>query len=203
MSESNLLSPHGEGVPRADAARNHALLVSTARGMISEKGVAAVTMDGLAARAGLGKGTVFRRFGSRAGIFRALLDSDEKEFQTRVLSGPPPLGPGAAPAERLLAYGEARIAHLLDHREILAAAVDSRSPSPVGPESDASRLHLRILLEACRGPGPKTDAVAIQLHAALEAPVVLYFPAERWPDRDGLEAALLQGWAALVRTLCP
>lgn len=203
MVESNLLAPHGDGVPRADAARNHALLVSTARDMIGEGGVAAVTMDGLATRAGLGKGTVFRRFGSRAGIFRALLDDDEREFQARVLSGPPPLGPGAAPAERLLAYGEARIVHLLDHREILAAAVDSGSSSPVGPESDASRMHIRILLESCRGRGPETDAVALQLHAALEAPVVLYLPADRWPDRDGLESSLTQGWATLVRSLCP
>ena len=37
---------------------------------MAEVGAARVTMDGLAARADLGKGTVFRRFGSRAGIFR-------------------------------------------------------------------------------------------------------------------------------------
>lgn len=202
MVETNLLSPEGDGSPRADAARNHAVLVSAAREMIAEAGVAAVTMDGLAARAGLGKGTVFRRFGSRAGIFRALLDSDEREFQSRVLTGPPPLGPGAAPTERLLAYGIARIAHLVDHREVLAAAVDSRSPSPVGPDSDVSRMHVRILLEECRGRGPVTDALAIQLHSALEAPVVLYFPPGRWSDDGRLEEALTTGWAALVHAVC-
>ena len=45
-------------------------------------------MDRLAERAGLDKGTVFRRFGTRAGIFAALLDDDERAFQERVLAGP-------------------------------------------------------------------------------------------------------------------
>jgi polyketide synthase 12 len=45
-------------------------------------------MDRLAERAGLGKGTVFRRFGTRAGIFAALLDDDERAFQEQVLAGP-------------------------------------------------------------------------------------------------------------------
>jgi polyketide synthase 12 len=76
--------------------------------MLSEQATDRLTMDGLAERAGLGKGTVFRRFGTRAGIFQALLDDDERAFQQWVLSGSPPLGPGAAPLERLIAYGRAR-----------------------------------------------------------------------------------------------
>src|ERR1700721_437090 len=102
-------APHGE---RADAARNRLHLLTTARQMLAEQGPARLTMDGLAERAGLGKGTVFRRFGTRAGIFQALLDDDEREFQERALSGPPPLGPGAAPLDRLIAYGQARISFL-------------------------------------------------------------------------------------------
>src|SRR5580700_8631991 len=81
---------------RADAARNRRLLLATAREIIAGQGAGQgpgqLTMDGLAERAGLGKGTVFRRFGTRAGIFAALLDDDEKAFQQQVLAGPPPLG---------------------------------------------------------------------------------------------------------------
>ena len=84
-------APHAE---RADAARNRVHLLTTARQMLAEQGAARLTMDGLAERAGLGKGTVFRRFGTRAGIFQALLDDDERTFQEQVLSGPPPRGPG-------------------------------------------------------------------------------------------------------------
>ena len=54
---------------RADAARNRRLLLATAREIIAAQGADQLTMDGLAERAGLGKGTVFRRFGTRAGIF--------------------------------------------------------------------------------------------------------------------------------------
>src|SRR6516165_9121412 len=97
---------------RADAARNRRLLLATARQIIAADGAGKLTMDGLAARAGLGKGTVFRRFRTRAGIFAALLDDDERDFQQQVLSGPPPLGPGAPPLDRLIAYGRARTGFL-------------------------------------------------------------------------------------------
>src|SRR5579863_4513608 len=113
--------------------------------MLATQGASALTMDGLAERAGLGKGTVFRRFGTRAGIFQALLDDDEREFQEEVLSGPPPLGPGAPPLDRLIAYGRARIDFLIRHREIARASLDGRQPVPAG-SSPMSREHLRYLL---------------------------------------------------------
>ncbi|MEU6133292.1 helix-turn-helix domain-containing protein, partial [Saccharopolyspora sp. NPDC047091] len=111
---------------RADAVRNREHLLAVVRELIAEHGVEKVTMDGLAERAGLGKGTVFRRFGSRAGIFRALLEDDESRFQQQVLSGPPPLGPGAGPAERLIAYGRERIPYLLRHHAFAQAAAGPR-----------------------------------------------------------------------------
>ena len=51
-------------------------------------------MDAVAAAAGVGKGTVFRRFESREGLMAALLNHSETEWQAAVISGPPPLGPG-------------------------------------------------------------------------------------------------------------
>jgi AcrR family transcriptional regulator len=56
--------PHAE---RGDAARNRRRLLATAREMLAEQGADKLTMDALAERAGLGKGTVYRRFGTRAG----------------------------------------------------------------------------------------------------------------------------------------
>ncbi|HEY2502931.1 MAG TPA: helix-turn-helix domain-containing protein [Mycobacterium sp.] len=51
---------------RADAVRKRRQLLCTARELMAEGGTAKVTMDGLAARAGLGKGSVFRHFGRKA-----------------------------------------------------------------------------------------------------------------------------------------
>ena len=114
--------------------------------MLAGEGADTPTMDALAQRAGLGKGTVFRRFGTRAGIFQALLDDDERAFQEQVLSGPPPLGPGAPPLDRLIAYGRARIGFLIEHREIARAALDGSQPIPAGSQTPLSQAHIRILL---------------------------------------------------------
>src|SRR5215510_15875567 len=120
---------------RADAARNRRLLLATAREIIAAEGADKLTMDGLAERAGLGKGTVFRRFGTRAGIFRALLDDAERAFQEQVLSGPPPLGPGAGPLDRLVAYGRARTQFLIEHRDVARASLDGSQPVPAGRQT--------------------------------------------------------------------
>src|SRR5579863_4591477 len=131
---------------RADAARNRRLLLVTAREMVAEQGAGKLTMDGLAERAGLGKGTVFRRFGTRAGIFASLLDDDEQAFQRQVLAGPPPLGPGAAPLDRLIAYGRARTGFLIEHCDIARAALDGHQSIPAGSQTPISQVHIRMLL---------------------------------------------------------
>ncbi len=110
MSERPLLRLLGEPAPeRRDAARNREALLVAAEALIDHCGIEGVTMDALAARAGVGKGTVFRRFGSREGLMAALLNFSETEWQASVISGPPPLGPGAPAMERLLAFGRSRL----------------------------------------------------------------------------------------------
>jgi AcrR family transcriptional regulator len=187
---------------RADAARNRRHLLATAREMLAEQGAEKLTMDALAERAALGKGTVFRRFGTRAGIFQALLDDDERDFQQQVLSGPPPLGPGAPPLDRLIAYGQARTGFLIGHREIARAALDGKEPVPAGRESPISRMHIRYLLQELRLGAPNLDALALdvlalQLTAALDGPLLLYLSgaegAAEIADRLGA------GWEDLVR----
>jgi AcrR family transcriptional regulator len=195
-----LAAPRGE---RADAARNRLHLLATAREMLAEEGADKLTMDALAERANLGKGTVFRRFGTRAGIFQALLDDDERAFQAQVLSGPPPLGPGAPPADRLIAYGRARTGFLIDHREIARAALDGSQPVPAGSQTPISQLHIRMLLGQMSLGAADLEVLAIQLTAALDGPLLLYLSAS-----DLTEAArqtgerITQSWQDLVRRVC-
>ncbi len=89
---------------RADAARNRVKVLDAAARLFREHGVVNVSMDQVAAAAGVGKGTLFRRFGDKAGLAVALLDEQEKRLQAAIISGPPPLGPGAAPGDRLVAF---------------------------------------------------------------------------------------------------
>jgi polyketide synthase 12 len=188
---------------RADAARNRRLLLATAREIVAAEGADKLTMDGLAGRAGLGKGTVFRRFRTRAGIFQALLDDDERDFQAQVLSGPPPLGPGAPSVDRLIAYGRARIDFLIGHREIARATLDGRERVPAGSSSPMSREHMRFLLgEICLGTAD-LDVLATQLTAALDGPLLLYLSAVTLEEAAGqVSERLGRGWADLVRRVC-
>jgi polyketide synthase 12 len=187
---------------RADAARNRLHLLTTARQMLAEQGFDRLTMDALAERAGLGKGTVFRRFGTRAGIFQALLDDDERTFQQQVLSGSPPLGPGADPLDRLIAYGRARAGFMVSHRDIARAALDRSQAIPVGRQAPMSQIHIRVLL-AQLGLGPvDVDMLAIQLAAALDGPVLLYLSSRELADAAEVEHRIAQAWQDLVERVC-
>ena len=193
-------APHAE---RADAVRNRRHLLATAREMLAEEDADTLTMDALAQRAGLGKGTVFRRFGTRAGIFQALLDDDERAFQAQVLSGPPPLGPGAPPLDRLIAYGRARIGFLIEHGEIARAALDGSQPIPAGAQTPLSQTHIRILLGQIPLGCADLDVLAIQLTGALDGPLLLYLSASDLTGaapRTGERIA--RGWQDLVERVC-
>ncbi len=193
--------PRGE---RADAARNRRHLLVTAREMLAEQGLDALTMDALAERAGLGKGTVFRRFGTRAGIFAALLDDDEKEFQQQILAGPPPLGPGAAPLDRLIAYGRARTRFLITHRDIARAALDGhQQPITARSQSPLSQLHIRILLgQMAHLAGADLDMLSVQLTAALDGPLLLHLSASDITADPRSCERIADSWQDLVQRVC-
>src|SRR3954452_17164468 len=104
MSERRDLTMLDAPAPeRRDAARNRVACLEAASRLVDRCGTDGVTMDAGATAAGGGKGNVFRRFESREGLMAALLDHEERECQASIMSGPPPLGPGAPPRERPLA----------------------------------------------------------------------------------------------------
>ena len=196
----SLAAPRAE---RADAVRNRRHLLATAREMLAGQGAGTLTMDRLAERADLGKGTVFRRFGTRAGIFQALLDDDERVFQEQVLSGPPPLGPGAPPLDRLIAYGQARTGFLTAHREIARAALDGSQPLPAGRQTPLSQMHIRMLLGQIPLGAADLDILAVQLTAALDGPLLLYLSAtDLTQDAAQTEQKIAQGWQDLIQRAC-
>ena len=66
---------------RADAARNRLRILEAAAGLVDERGIEHVSMEDVACAAGVGTGTLYRRFGDRAGLALALLDEHTREFQ--------------------------------------------------------------------------------------------------------------------------
>ncbi|BBY07738.1 TetR/AcrR family transcriptional regulator [Mycobacterium noviomagense] len=182
---------------RGDAARNRTLLLDAARRLIAERGADAVTMDDIAAAAGVGKGTVFRRFGSRARLMMVLLDEDERRLQEAFLFGPPPLGPDAPPLDRLLAFGRERQRFVHTHHALLSAASRDPQTRHNAPAMLLLYTHVRMLLASAQSTGD-LDAQTDALLALLDADYVEH----QLNDRGHTVASLGDAWESLARKLC-
>jgi AcrR family transcriptional regulator len=132
---------------RADAQRNREKVLAAAERLIACHGVDNVSMDAIAAEAGVGKGTLFRRFGDRAGLAQALLEERTIALQEAIIRGPAPLGPGAPPQARLRAMARAQLALLQEHADVMAVAEAGRPGSRfrTGPYAFL-RLHVGVLV---------------------------------------------------------
>src|SRR5688572_8234090 len=156
MAANSLPVIGGQVSERADAARNRVKILQAARRLVDKHGIEHVSMDMLAEEAGVGKGTIFRRFGDRASLALALLDEHEQAFQESFIRGEPPLGPGAPPADRLRAFGRAMIDLLEEHGDLILVG-ESGSPCArfKSPPFRAHRAHVTSLLAEL---DPRLDA---------------------------------------------
>jgi AcrR family transcriptional regulator len=182
-----------DGFERADAARNRERILCAARRLFDERGAGCVSMDEIAEAAGVGKGTLFRRFGSRASLAAAVLSERERDFQEAFIRGEPPLGPGAPPADRLIAFGEALLDTLDAHSELLLAA----ETGPARFEHPAYRVHRLHIMLLLREADPECDSemVAEGLLAAFGAERFVYLRQARGIPLGRLKEA----WREQVR----
>jgi AcrR family transcriptional regulator len=153
---------------RADAARNRAAILDAAARLFAAHGVEAVSMDQVAAAAGVGKGTLFRRFGDKAGLAAALLDARERVLQEAVLSGPPPLGPGAPEPDRLTAFADAYLDYAFAYLPLVRMS-ETASPGAryrIGAYRFWHR-HVAILLPRSEDPEHAAHALLAMLDAEL------------------------------------
>jgi AcrR family transcriptional regulator len=80
------LAGGAQRVERRDAAENRRQVLAAARRLFAEQGVDAVNMDDIAREAGVGKGTLYRRYAHKGELCQALLDDNARRVQADVLA---------------------------------------------------------------------------------------------------------------------
>ncbi|MGW4529942.1 TetR/AcrR family transcriptional regulator [Nocardia sp. NPDC004340] len=163
-----LIDDQAAPVERADAARNRAKVLAAAARLFADRDPRTVTMDDIAKAAGVGRGTLYRRYPDVGSIAVALLDDHEKALQEQLLRGEPPLGPGAPPAERLAAFYAAMLELLDTHANLVLGAETGGARFRTGAYQFWA-VHVRTLLVEAGVAEP--DALVDALLAPLAAEV--------------------------------
>ncbi|MYR55924.1 TetR family transcriptional regulator [Streptomyces sp. SID625] len=176
---------------RKDAIRNREAVLAAADALFTRReSPEDVTMADVAAAAGVGKGTLFRAFGDRTGLLRALYEARLEPIRQAVETGPPPLGPATPPRDRVPALLDAILCFKLDNRRLALALEEGGSSSPYQAEH-YERWHslLRAALEQIPGL-TGNDFTAHALLAATRADLVEHLAGEESVPREGMRAQL-------------
>jgi len=189
------MSQQGLRRERSDAARNRRAILDTTDRLLAQYGAGNISIDQIAAAAGVGKGTIFHRFGSRAGLMRELVVERAQTLRQTVTDGPPPLGPGAPAAERLLAFFDAMFSLIVDNVELMIAYNNATSHSEAEEINAFWHRHIAQLLAEAR-PGVDAPVLARVLLSTLDPDVVLEHI--RTDHTDRLAAAIHSLVAAVV-----
>ena len=177
---------------RADAARNRRAILHATEELLSLHGFEHVSLDKVAAAAGVGKGTVFRRFGNRTGLMRALLEDRALQLGEAIAATPAPLGTDAPADVRLAAFLEA-LADLAARNIVLLAAHDRACAQDKYADPTYLRWHAHVVeLLAVSHPDSDADFVAHTLLGMFDADLVRHVVERGGPRR--LDAS--------VRSLC-
>ncbi|MEV7602148.1 helix-turn-helix domain-containing protein [Kitasatospora sp. NPDC089797] len=194
------MEPVAERRPRKDAARNREAVLAAADDLFARCGSPeAVTMADIAAAAGVGKATLFRGFGDRTGLIHALYEARLEPVRAAIETGPPPLGPGTPPLQRIPALLDAVLCFKLDNRH-LALALESSGggDSPYrAPHYERWHRTLQAVLEQI--PGLTDNAfTAHALLAATRADLVEHLAGHEQVPREHLRAQLAAYTARLL-----
>ncbi|RKS08828.1 TetR family transcriptional regulator [Nocardiopsis sp. Huas11] len=184
---------------RKDAARNRAAVLAAADTLFTDRASTEdVTMADVAAAAGVGKGTLFRAFGDRTGLIRALFQARQEPVRQAVEEGPPPLGPAAEPLQRIPALLDALLCFKLDNRHLALALEDSAVPYQA---EHYERWH--ALLQGLLDQVPGLDDSGFTAHAllaAVRADLVEYLAGHERLPREQMRARLAGFTARILGT---
>ena len=174
---------------RADAARNREAILTAAAALFERAGTS-VSMADVARAAGVGKGTVFRRFGDRTTLVQEVLRPRVTALRASIESGPPPLGPGAAPSTALHAYLDALFDFVWTGRPLIRA-LEHRAPHAYYA-NEPSRFWIAELTRRLARAHPRADAeyLAHAVFTALRADVIEYLITEKHMPEERIRAGV-------------
>ena len=159
---------------RADAARNRRAIMAATEELLRQYEPAEVSIERIAAAAGVGKATVFHRFGSRAELMQQLAHSRADDLRVATLAGPPPLGPGAPPGDRLVAFLDALVDLASRSIGLLSAQEHATLTSKTGAASRQVNPvyvfwheHITSLLSAATATATGRPGLDADLHAHI------------------------------------
>ncbi|MBO2456852.1 TetR/AcrR family transcriptional regulator [Actinomadura violacea] len=180
-----------ERKPRKDAVRNRRAVLAAADALFARcESTEDVTMADVAAAAGVGKGTLFRAFGDRTGLIRALYEARLEPIMDAVETGPPPLGPPTPPLQRIPALLDALLCFKLDNRRLALALEETGSASPYQAEH-YERWHSLLQAMLKQIPGlAESDFTAHALLAATRADLVEHLAGQKCVPRERMQAQL-------------
>ncbi|WIB76259.1 helix-turn-helix domain-containing protein [Curtobacterium sp. MCPF17_002] len=186
---------------RADARRNEQAVLDAARALFEQaESPSDVSMDRIAAAAGVGKGTLFRRFGDRDGLIRALVAERTGPLLAAIQSGSPPLGPGGPAAERLLAVLEAVIDAKID-TVALSLAHESGTASPyTAPGYEATHAVVSAALRDLNVDGDPDIAAHLVLAATRADLIAVLVRTEQRTRAEIVDAVVRHASALFGRT---
>lgn len=202
---ADLLHPAHE---RRDASENRARILAVAQRLFGEKGVADVTMADIAAAAGVGKGTLYRRFANKGELCLSLLDENLRSHQEEMLALlQRQAGEKRAFLDRLQAFLR-HVAAFTDHHmamlyEVQRAGITPALPGLDPPYFSFQQMTVSGLLRSAQAGGeidPRLDVEMLTdlLLAPLTPPYFRYLRERRGYSVERIGAFLGQvvgGWA--------
>ncbi|MER5474739.1 TetR family transcriptional regulator [Streptomyces sp. NPDC002935] len=183
---------------RADALRNREAVLAAADALFARSGSPkSVSMDDIAAAAGVGKGTLFRRFGDRAGLIGALIASRLEPLQQAVRDAQ---GAEGSPRQRVKDLLDASLRFKIENRNLMSAAEDAGLSSPYQAEHYGS-WHELLRVDLDQVPGVRdAEFTAHVLLAAIRADLVVHLIDERKMTPAALRSALADHIDTVLKT---